>query len=101
MIKVTVTSDKVRAMSGIGKVSQKPYEMAFQTVYLHTVDSDGIVSPFPEKVEVILDKSDKGVPLSYPPGEYTLHPSSVQIGRDGNAAINVRLQPLKQRSAAS
>lgn len=100
MIKVTVTSDKVRAMSGIGKVSQKPYNLAFQTVYLHTVDADGIISPFPEKVEVILDKSDKGVPLHYAPGEYTLHPSSVQIGRDGNPALNLRLMPIKQRATA-
>jgi hypothetical protein len=94
MIKVSVPSAVVRNQSGIGKTSGKAYNMDFQTVYLHTVGRDGKVAPFPEKVEIILDRNEQGQPLPYAPGEYQLHPSSVYVGRDGNPAVALRLAPL-------
>jgi hypothetical protein len=94
VIKVSVPKGPTRNMSGIGKTSGKPYNMDFQTVYLHTVGRDGAVAPFPEKVEIILDKNEQGQPMAYPPGEYQLHPSSVYVGRDGNPAVALRLAPL-------
>lgn len=94
MIKVSVPQGPVRNQSGIGKTSGKPYNMDFQTVYLHTVGRDNKVAPFPEKVELILEKNEQGQPMPYAPGEYQLHPSSVYVSRDGKPAVALRLAPL-------
>lgn len=91
MIKVTVAQTTVREMKGIGKVSQKPYHLRFQTIYVHTVDKDGNPPPYPEKSEVILDTDQP----AYAVGEYQLHPSSVYVDRDGKVAISPRLTPIK------
>lgn len=96
MIKVSVVSNAVRNMNGIGRTSGKPYDMNFQTVYLYTVGKDGKTAPFPEKVEIILDKDDKGQPLAYAPGEYQLHPSSIYVGRDGNVEVAPRLVAIQR-----
>jgi hypothetical protein len=85
MIKVTITSTDVRNMKGLGKVSQKPYDLNFQTMYVHTVDKMGNTNPYPEKTEIILDKDpNSGAALFYPAGEYVLSPASIQIDRMGN-----------------
>jgi len=99
MIQVSVTSTEVRNQSGIAKTTQKPYSMNFQTVWLHTFDRAGQKNPFPEKVEIILDKNDQGIPQHYAVGEYQLHPSSIFVGRDGKAGLSPRLVPLKPRTA--
>lgn len=91
MLKVTVPTVQIRNMSGIGKTSQKAYNMDFQTVYIHTVGRDGKPAPFPEKLEIILEKSEQGAPISYAIGEYQLHPSSVYVDRQGNLAVAPRL----------
>ena len=96
MIKVTVVSSKLRELKGVAKVSGKPYHMAFQDVYLHTVNPDGEIAPFPEKVEHSLDKNPDGSFTAFQPGEYTLQPSSVYVDRDGKPALSLRLTPLKQ-----
>ena len=98
MIKVSVPGPApvTRNQAGIGKTSGKPYNMDFQTVYLHTVGKDGKTAPFPEKIEIILDKNEQGQPLVYAPGEYLLHPSSVYVGRDGNVAVAPRLAAIPQ-----
>jgi len=99
MLKVTVTSPAIRNMKGIGKASGKPYDMNFQTIWIHTVSPDGTPSPFPEKTEIILEKAEDGAALFHPPGEYTLHPSSVYVDNSGNPAVSLRLVPLKKSQA--
>lgn len=96
MLKVTITSTELRRQSGIGKASGKPYDMSFQTVWIHTHEKNGNPLPFPEKVEVICEKAEDGAPLFQPPGEYTLHPSSIYVDAKGNLAVAPRLVPLKK-----
>jgi hypothetical protein len=104
MLKVTITSANVNERSGVGKVSGKPYHMRMQTAYVHTIDKEGVAAPFPEKTEVILENGTpdgKGQFLTppqapYAPGEYTLHPSSVYVDRDGRLACSLRLTPVKR-----
>jgi hypothetical protein len=96
MLKVTITSASFREMKGTGKVSGKPYHMAMQTAYLHTIDRDGVHAPFPEKTEISLEKDEQGLFMNYQPGEYTLHPSSVYVDRDGKVAATLRLVSSKK-----
>ena len=99
MIKISVTSTEVRNMRGNGKASGKPYDLNFQTVWAHTSDRNGNPNPYPEKVEIILEKSEQGAALFYPVGEYTLAPNSVFVDRGGNLSISPRLVPLKPKAA--
>ncbi len=101
MIKVSVTSTEVRTQSGNAKATGKPYSLAFQTVWFHTFDRSGKANPYPEKVELILEKNEQGAPLFYPPGEYTLAPESVYVNRNGDLSISPRLVPLKAQPAAT
>jgi len=96
MIKVTVTSADTRQMQGVGKVSNKPYNLYFQTVYAHGMDKNGQPLPFPDKAEIILEKDEVGNPKAYPPGSYILHPASVYIDRNGSFAVAPRLVAVKQ-----
>jgi len=96
MIKVSIPVVQVRNMSGVGKTSGKAYNLDFQTVYFHTLDKAGKPAPFPEKVEIILEKNDQGQSIQYAVGEYQLHPSSIYVGRDGNVAVAPRLVALQR-----
>lgn len=100
MIKVSVTSTDVRNQSGNSKANGKPYSMNFQTAWVHTYDKTGKPNPFPEKIEVILDKNEQGAALFWAPGEYTLLPESIYVDRSGNLAISPRLQLVKPATAA-
>jgi hypothetical protein len=95
MIKVTITSAETRQMKGVGKTSQKPYNLHFQTVWAHTLAKDGKPNPFPEKVEIILDKREDETPIVYAPGEYVLHPASIYVDRQGNFGVAPKLVPAK------
>ena len=101
MIKVSVTSTEVRNQSGNAKATGKPYSLNFQTAYFHTHDRNGNPNPFPEKVEIILDKNEQGAALFYPVGEYTLAPASVYVDRGGNLALSPRLVPFKPKAVAA
>ena len=57
MIKVSVTSTEVRNQSGNAKATGNPYSLNFQTVWVHTSDKQGNPNPYPEKVEIILEKN--------------------------------------------
>lgn len=98
MIKFTVLAPaKVREMKGTSAKSGKAYHMAFQDVYAHTIDKDGVVAPFPEKLEVQIELDQRtGMPVTLPAGEYTLHPSSFYIDREGRPAVSPRLTPIKK-----
>jgi hypothetical protein len=100
MIKVTVPALPVKNMKGTGKASQKPYNMFFQTVYFHTADQSGQPLPFPEKAEIVLDTPKDATPDMVPgfaPGEYTLSPNSLYVGREGRLEVAPKLVPLKPR----
>lgn len=94
MIQISVKSTEVRNQSGNAKASGKPYSLNFQTVYAHTYDRNGKPNPYPEKVEIILEKDPNGAPMFWPLGEYTLAPESVYVDRSGNMAVSPRLQKL-------
>ncbi len=95
MIKVSVTSTEVRHQSGTAKATGKAYSLSFQTVWLHTYDRHGKPNPYPEKVEVILEKNEQGQALFWPVGEYTLAPESIYVNRNGDLSISPRLVALK------
>lgn len=103
MIKVSVTSTEVRNQSGNAKATGKAYSLNFQTVWAHTYDRSGKPNPYPEKVEIILDKNEQGAALFWPIGEYTLAPESVYVSRNGVLTISTspRLVPLKPAPAAA
>ena len=95
MIRVSVKSTDVRNQSGNAKATGKPYSLDFQTVWMHTVDRKGNPNPYPEKVEIMLEKNESGAALFYPAGEYVLAPQSVYLSRNGDLAISPRLTALK------
>lgn len=95
MIRITVYDLPVRRLQGTSKVSGKPYDMSIQTVYAHTMDTNGVALPVPEKFEVVLDKEQS----PYPPGDYQLSPASLYVDRDGRLAVAPRLVPLTKRTA--
>ena len=100
MIKVSVTSTEVRNQSGNAKATGKAYSLNFQTVWMHTYDRSGKPNPYPEKVEIILDKNEQGAALFYPVGEYILAPESVYVDRSGKPAVWPKLLSLKPAPAA-
>ncbi|EPM0065317.1 single-stranded DNA-binding protein [Klebsiella pneumoniae] len=59
-----------------------------QTAYIHLGDD------YPAKFSLSLQKNQQ----AYPPGDYTLHPSSLRVGNYGSLEFqrNVILVPLKQ-----
>lgn len=101
MIKVTVSTDAVRHFSGNAKATGKPFALAFQKVWLHTYERNGSKKPYPQEVEIILDKDKDGAALFYPVGEYQLHPSSIYVDSRGNVAVAPRLIAFKTEKAAA
>lgn len=101
MIKVTVTSTTLRHQAGTSKTTGKPYAMDFQTAWVHTFAKDGTKNPYPEKVEVILDKDKDGASLFYPPGDYVLSPASIYVDQRGNLSVAPRLTPVTPAPVAS
>jgi hypothetical protein len=97
MLKVTITAPTMRELSGIGKTSGKPYHLAIQSVWLHTFEKDGTPVPFPEKIEMMLEKTPDGRFLPFEQGEYQLHPSSIYVDGTGKIAVAPRLVPLQKR----
>lgn len=95
MLKVIVPTVIVRNMTGTAKASGKPYNLDFQTVYVHTFDRNGQPNPYPEKLEIIIDKNEHGQAKPYPVGEYQLHPSSIYMDQRGNLAVAPRLVGIK------
>jgi len=87
MIKVSINSTDIRNFNGVSAKTQKPFSLAFQTMWVFLSDKAGNLNPYPEKVETILEKNDRGEPLVYAVGDYVLADSSVQIDRSGNWAL--------------
>lgn len=99
MIKVSIHSTEVRHMSGNSKTSGKPYALAFQDGYFHTIGKDGKPAPYPQKVEFMLEKGQDGAALFWPVGDYILDPSSVYVDRNGRLAVSVRLKSASKATA--
>lgn len=101
MLKITITSPATREMKGTGKASGKPYHMAFQTAWIHTTEKDGTPLPFPEKIELMLEKNEGHAAgdlfIVHAPGEYTLHPSSLYVNADGKLSVAPRLVAIEKR----
>jgi hypothetical protein len=99
MIKITILSKDTRNNKGISKTSGKPYDMDFQTGYAHTFDKKtGQPNPYPEKIELTLDKNPAGMPEAYEPGEYQLHPASLFVGKYG-LEVAPKLVPLVKKAS--
>lgn len=95
MIKIVITSPDIREMQGVGKTSGKPYHMRFQTAHAFTVAKDNVVSEFPDKFEIVLEKDD----APYARGSYTLSPSALFVSRDGRLEVAPRLVPVSASKA--
>lgn len=91
MLKVTVASAALDNISGISKISGKPYSLFKQTVYFHTVDKDGVELMYPEKGNLLVERDAQGNGLAYAPGIYDLHPSSFKLDRNGSLEVATRL----------
>jgi len=100
MIRISIASTAVRSMRGNSKVSGKPYDLAFQDAWFHTIGKDGVAAPYPQKVEIILPRADDGAALFYAVGEYQLAPSSVYVDRNGKLSIEPHLVALKPAAVA-
>ena len=91
MIKIAITSPDIREMKGIGKTSNKPYHMRFQTGHAFTVDpATGAVAEFPDKFEITLEDGQ----APYARGSYMLSPSALFVGREGRMEVRPRLVPV-------
>lgn len=100
MIRITVAQADARAIKFTDQKTGKPRVFYVQNGYAHTVDRHGNPPPYPEKVELGLDTDpNSGEPLTWAPGEYQLHPSSLYVDRNGRLAVSARLAPLKPKSA--
>lgn len=95
MIKVVIADTSIRHQSGNSKTTGKPYDMHFQDAWFHLTGKDGKPAPYPQKVELILEKAEDGAPLFYPVGQYELAPSSVYVDRSGKLALSPRLVAAK------
>ncbi|MFH7043968.1 single-stranded DNA-binding protein [Paucibacter sp. JuS9] len=94
---MTVYQQPVRELSGNARESGKPYHLRIQTAYAHIVDEAGNPLPVPEKFEVILEKDQQ----PFAPGDYTLHPSSLYLDRNGKLSLSPRLAPLRAKPATA
>ena len=101
MIQISVKSTEVRNQRGNAKATGKPFDLNFQTVYVHTYGRDGKLNPYPEKTEVILEKAEDGAALFYPVGEYTLDVRSFYVNRNGNLDMSPRLQKIAPKPTSA
>ena len=95
MIRISVKSTEVRNQKGAAKATGKPYNMDFQEAYAYTVDRNGVINPFPEKIELTLEHDANGAALFYPVGDYVPSQSSYYVGDFKRLSFNCRLQPVK------
>lgn len=101
MIRIIVQSAETVERSGVSKTSGKPYHMASQIAWFHLTDRNGQPQPYPQRVELMLDKDPQtGAFKPYPVGEYTLDPSSLYVDRLGGLRVSPRLVPARTAHAA-
>ena len=94
---IEIKSFKVTELSGIAKVSQKPYLMRKQSGYAYVLDDNGEAQPYPEAIEINLDKDQP----PYPVGKYYLLDSSFVVGDFKSLSIGkLRLQSVEAAKSA-
>jgi hypothetical protein len=82
----------------VARVSGKPYEIRNQGGYAHTVDKDGKQRPYPQTVEILLEKDQP----AFAPGNYTVAASSLYVGEYNRLMLGrLVLVPISAKLAAS
>ena len=89
-IKIEVSTDAVITRSGISARTNKPYSIREQEAYAHTVDRDGVISKYPQRIKITL--GDNQAP--YPPGLYTVAPESFYVDRFDSLSLGLVLRAL-------
>lgn len=98
MIRVEVASTAVEVKTGTSPRTGKQYNIREQECWVHTVDkATGQTRPHPERAVVPLEE---GQP-PYPPGSYTICPSSIYVARFGLVAMRLRLKPATSATVAA
>lgn len=97
MLRVEITSVEVTTKSGVSQRSGKPYSIREQEVWVHTCDKEGRVRPHPERVLVTLDEGQ----APYPPGSYSICPSSFLVDRFRMLDLRLRLRPANSATVAA
>jgi hypothetical protein len=90
-IRIEVKKVDVQDVSGNAKRTGKPYAFKKQTAWAHLYDRKGTPDDYPTRIEVTLDDGQ----APYPPGVYTLAPSSFYSGSFGALECSPRLTPIK------
>lgn len=94
MYRVQIVDIETRTIEYTDKAGETA-AFTLQTCYIWLVGKNGKPAPYPEKLDVAVERDDKGNPRPpLPPGEYTLAPSSVYVDQRGRLAIQPRLQPV-------
>jgi hypothetical protein len=94
-IKIEVSSDTVETRSGVSAKTGKPYSMREQEAYAHTVNRDGVISKYPQRIKITL--GDKQAP--YSPGFYTVGPESFYVDRFASLSLGLVLRALPAAAA--
>lgn len=96
MIRISIHSPAVEVINYTSKKDNTPQSLRKQTGYAHTVDTEGVAAPFPEKFGLLLNREQQ----PWPAGDYTLHPSAFAV-RDGKLLLsNIRLTPVRPAGPA-
>ncbi len=87
MIRIEIKSGEVTNKQTKGG---KPFRI--QSAWAHLIGKDGAPQPYPVEMELSFwDASDQ----PYPPGNYTLDPSSIYVGEFRRLSFgNLKLRPL-------
>lgn len=92
MIKIEVVKETT-----IERISKKGTPYYKQPVYAHLVDRDGQLKKYPEEMLIMLQKDDRGNPISYPAGLYKLMPQSLRVGQYSDLEVGfITLEPIKK-----
>lgn len=93
MIKIEIESSEVRVKSGVAAKTGKPYQIPEQKGYAYLLDRDGKPNRHPSPLIIALRDGQQ----PYPPGVYTLAPSSFYTDRFDNLALSPVLVPVAQQ----
>lgn len=96
MIKIDIEDGKA-----IAKTSRKGSTYHVQKGYLHSLEKDGTPKRYPEEFEFFVGTSDRGAPESYPPGSYTIHPTSMRVQNNNLEIGYLKLVPFSEKKSAA
>jgi hypothetical protein len=96
VIKITIAQASFETIPYTSKKDGSAQQLRKQTAYAHVVDKDGAPGLYPEKFGFLLNRDE----APHAAGEYTMHPSSVEVS-DGKLLLrNVRLTPIARKPSA-